>query len=146
MSSRLRRGAIALVIATPLMFSGVQISAQSALPASTQDAATYAVIPRPKTLEPRSGRYVLRAGTVVHTAPAFRQVASRFVRDIANPTGFMLGFTPRTAASSGGIQLQQVPGMPREGYRLDVTPARVLIQASDSAGSDQVVPGNGASR
>jgi len=135
MSSRLRRGAIALVLATPLMFPGVRISAQSALPPSAQDAATYAVIPRPTTLEPRSGRFVLRAGTVVHTAPAFRQVASRFVRDIANPTGFVLSITPRTATSSGGIQLQQIAGLLREGYRLDVTPARVLVQASDSAGA-----------
>lgn len=108
-----------------------------AAPAGAQapDPSAYAIIPRPTTLEPRAGRFVLRAGTVLHVSPAFRQVASRFVRDIADPTGHLLTIAPRRAAASGGIHLQQLPGLPREGYRLDVTPTRVLIQASDSAGA-----------
>jgi hexosaminidase len=103
---------------------------------TAQDVATadrYAVIPRPVVLTPAAGAYTLNATTVVQASPAFRTVARRFVRDIANPTGFDLRVAP--LGTAGGIRLRQVPGLADEGYQLDVTARGVEVRASTAAGA-----------
>ncbi|MBL0937926.1 MAG: beta-N-acetylhexosaminidase [Gemmatimonadaceae bacterium] len=108
----------------------------SAQLATTATLSAQSVMPRPIRQETRTGQYLLTGRTVIHTAPAFRRVATRFVRDIADPTGFDLTIANASgAAASGGIHLRRVAGLPREGYKLDVTSARIDIQASDSAGA-----------
>lgn len=94
----------------------------------------YAVIPRPTVLAPARGRYTITAATVVRTSPEFRRVARRFARDIGGATGFDLAVAP-LAPGTRGITLRKVPGLPREGYRLDVTSQGIMVHASDSAGA-----------
>ncbi len=98
------------------------------------DAARYAIIPRPAVLTARDGHYELTARTVVHADPAFRAVARRFARDVANPTGWDLPVRPLTGGA-GGIVLRRDPALPAEGYRLDVSPGGVVIRASAAAGA-----------
>lgn len=100
----------------------------------TPEATRYAVIPRPSVLTPRTGSYTLSARTSVSAAPAFTRVAHRFVRDIANPTGFDLRVTT-AGPTAAGITLRQKPGMGPEAYTLDVTPTGVLITATGEAGA-----------
>jgi hexosaminidase len=99
----------------------------------TTEASRYAVIPRPSVLTPKTGSYTLSARTAVSAAPAFDHVAHRFVRDIANPTGFDLRVT--TGPAPAGIVLRQKPGMGPEAYTLDATATGVVITASGEAGA-----------
>ena len=111
------------------------------LPAQDSDAGRYAVIPRPAVLEPATGRYTITFKTGIQASAAFRRVAHRFARDLADPTGLNLAVTalPRPgsgpASASTGIQLRQVDGLPAEGYRLEVSPRGIVVQASDEAGA-----------
>jgi hexosaminidase len=110
----------------------------TAVRAMPADSSTYAIIPRPVVLTPRSGAFTLTARTVVHTDPAFAGVARRFARDVANPTGFDLTLVRRATAGSaagGGIALVHSPALGPEAYTLDVLPTGVVIRASDPAGA-----------
>ncbi len=110
----------------------------SAVRAMPADSSTYAIIPRPVVLTPRRGTFTLTARTVVHADPAFAGVARRFARDVANPTGFDLTVVRRATAGSaagGGIALVRSATLGPEAYTLDVSPAGVVIRASDPAGA-----------
>lgn len=98
-----------------------------------QDASRYAIIPRPSVLTPKVGAYTLSRRTVVHSAPAFAGVARRFVRDIANPTGFDL--TVSSTPGATGIVLREAKGLASEAYTLDVTPSAIVVRASTPAGA-----------
>jgi hexosaminidase len=98
-----------------------------------QDASRYAIIPRPSVLTPKVGAYTLSRRTVVHSAPAFAGVARRFVRDIANPTGFDL--TVSSAPGATGIVLREAKELGSEAYTLDVTPSAIVVRASAPAGA-----------
>ena len=110
------------------------LPAQRAAAAATSRDVAYAVIPRPTVLTPHAGFYVITSATVVRTAPEFRRVARRFVRDIGGATGFDLVTAPLTRGTRD-IILRKVPGLAHEGYRLDVTTQGIEVQASDSAGA-----------
>jgi hexosaminidase len=129
------RFVLAAALALALPCTPARSNAQGTAPnaAPSDDATRYAVIPRPSVLTPRAGSYTLTRGTVIHTAPAFRAVAHRFVRDIANPTGLDIAITPPGA--TGGIVLRQVKSLGPEAYRLDVTGKGVIIEASAPAGA-----------
>ncbi len=120
----------------------LMLAALLALPtaaiAMPTDSSTYAIIPRPVVLTPRSGSFTLTARTVVHADPAFAGVARRFARDVANPTGFDLTVVRRATAGSttgGGIALVRTTALGKEAYTLDVLPSGVVIKASDPAGA-----------
>ena len=132
MPSRARR-------ALMLFLTGVLANA----PVRAQEAAAdrYAVIPRPSVLEPAAGRYTITFKTGIQSSAAFRRVAHRFARDLANPTGLDLTVSALPATRSGpasaspGIQIRQVDGLPAEGYRLDVSSSGIVVQATDEAGA-----------
>lgn len=132
--SRANRGRAGRTLAAALLCVPASLAAQGAAAASAAGAVDYAVIPRPSVLTPAAGQYTFSAATIVRTAPEFRRVARRFVRDVGNATGFDLSITP-VGAGTRGITLRKVPGLPLEGYRLDVTAQGILVQASDSAGA-----------
>lgn len=104
------------------------------------DPAVYAVIPRPSVLTPAPGHFTLTSGSTIRTDAAFAGVATRFVRDIANATGFDLRIVTARASRAGTIRLVRVTGrdaaaLGAEGYRLDVTPAGVTVHAAQAAGA-----------
>jgi hexosaminidase len=110
----------------------LSLSAQQ--PANRQEAPTYAIVPLPASLTPRTGHFSITRSTRLHAAPAFRDVARRFVRDVADPLGFEPVIDAGTAQTSG-IVLRLRTDLPAEGYRVDVSPTRVLIEASTPAGA-----------
>lgn len=124
-----------LILAALLAIPVTGAATARAMPA---DSSTYAIIPRPVVLTPKSGAFTLTARTVVHADPAFAGVAHRFARDVANPTGFDLTVVRRATAGSaagGGIALVRTPALGPEAYTLDVTPSGVVIKASAPAGA-----------
>ena len=124
-----------LILAALVALPTTGAATARAMPA---DSSTYAIIPRPVVLTPKSGAFTLTARTVVHADPAFTGVARRFARDVANPTGFDLTVVRRATAGSavaGGIALIRTPALGPEAYTLDVTPAGVVIKASAPAGA-----------
>ncbi|WP_310568489.1 beta-N-acetylhexosaminidase [Gemmatimonas sp.] len=124
-----------LILAALVALPTTGAATARAMPA---DSSTYAIIPRPVVLTPKSGAFTLTARTVVHADPAFTGVARRFARDVADPTGFDLTVVRRATAGSavaGGIALIRTPALGPEAYTLDVTPAGVVIKASAPAGA-----------
>ncbi|AMW04531.1 beta-N-acetylhexosaminidase [Gemmatimonas phototrophica] len=105
-----------------------------ALSAQASMGERYAIIPRPAVLTPGTGRYTIGRGTVVAASPAFAAVARRFVRDIANPTGYDLSTSAATRTASG-IVLRQVKGLAADAYRLDVTARGIVAEASTPSGA-----------
>lgn len=105
------------------------------LAAQTNDATRYAIIPRPGVLTPAAGEFTLTRSTVVYAPAALSAVAHRFVRDIANPTGFDLTVSTTVPATPRGIVLRKVAGLGEEGYKLDVTPRAIVVQATAAAGA-----------
>ena len=126
-------------LASALFLAGFLVHAP--LRAQADAAARYAVIPRPAVLAPAAGQYTITFKTGIQSSAAFRRVAHRFARDLANPTGLDLAVTALPASGTGpaaastGIQLRQIDGLPSEGYRLDVSPRGIVVQASDEAGA-----------
>lgn len=114
-----------------------QSDSSRAVAQAAADPARYAVIPRPDVLTARTGAFTLRASSVLHADPLFVDVAHRFARDIANPTG--LDLTVRASSEgAGGIRLVRDRTLASEGeeaYRLDVTPAGIVVRASAPAGA-----------
>ena len=120
-------------VALALLLLPVAIRAQAGT-----DAARYAVIPQPAVLTPAAGSFTLSGGSAVYADRAFAAVARRFVRDVANATGFDLPMAP--VAGRASIRLLRVTGrdttaLGAEGYRLDVTPRGVIVRAAHAAGA-----------
>ncbi len=105
--------------------------------AAPVDPARYSVIPRPEVLTARTGSFTLRASTVMHADPMFVDVAHRFARDIANPTG--LDLTVRASSEgTSGIRLvrdRTLKSKGDEAYRLDVTSSGIVVRAAAPAGA-----------
>jgi len=123
------------VVAVALLWLGGSRVSHAAI-----DSTQYAVIPRPTVLTPHIGVFVLTASTVVYTDPAFLDVAHRFARDIAGPTGFDLRVhsTSTTAGAASSIRLVRVAprvALGAEGYRLDVASAGIVVRAATAAGA-----------
>ncbi len=95
---------------------------------------SYAVIPLPAVLAPKSGRFTLRSSTVVHADPHFADVARRFVRSIAEPTGLELRVRVGPGGTTG-IRLLRDRTLGDEAYRLDVTPTAIVVRAAQPAGA-----------
>lgn len=122
---------------TAAAFAGALLAGVCMAQTAPVDAG-YSIIPRPSSLTAQAGEFTLTANTAIHAAPAFRAVAHRFARDIADPLGADLAVT--TSSSTGtatqrGIHLRQRASLPAEGYQLDVTPTRIVIHASTPAGA-----------
>ena len=113
------------------------LHAQSVASPAPVDPARYSVIPRPEVLTARTGSFTLRASTVMHADPMFVDVAHRFARDIANPTG--LDLTVRASSEgTSGIRLvrdRTLKSKGDEAYRLDVTPSGIVVRAAAPAGA-----------
>lgn len=129
---------VALLIVPRLMHA-----APDSAPHSAPDSASYAVIPKPTVLTPRSGTFVLASSTVIFADPALLSVARRFARDVANPTGFDLRVMTAgdsTSVPTGGQRIRLVrdntsAAFGDEGYQLDVTNTDVIVRAKSAAGA-----------
>ena len=95
------------------------------------------IIPRPVTLTPRTGAFVITARTVIWTDAASAAVGRQLARYLEPATGFT--FTVRTggAPPARAIVLRRDAALRQlgtEGYALDVRPGGVTMRAAAPAG------------
>ncbi len=94
------------------------------------------IVPRPVSVTPGEGTFVLRPDTRIVAAAAARDTAKLLARWLAPATGYAL----QTGVGPGGdntISLEldaALRDLGDEGYVLEVTPARVLIRAPKEVG------------
>ena len=106
------------------------IIALLAAAASLAAAPRYDIVPTPKKLVAAEGNYVLDKGSsLIVEDDAFAEIADDFKVQISASTGFGLNGTKRS------IILRKAAGFGKEAYRLTVTPAQVLIEASEVNGA-----------
>lgn len=129
------RTVVAAVVTALALHGSALHSKTLAAQAPASNAERYAVIPRPGVLTPKTGAFTLTRTTVIHAPAAFRAVAHRFARDVANPTGFDLTVRTAEAPATTGIVLRKDATLPEEAYTLDVTPAAIVVRASAPAGA-----------
>jgi hexosaminidase len=120
-------------MAAVLLSSTVALPSLVAQTSARDTPSRYAIIPRPVLLTPKAGAFALTGTTVVHTTATLEPVARRFVRDIANPTGFDLAVTLKPGVR--GIVLREDRSLGAEAYRLDVSTTAIVITASAPAGA-----------
>jgi hexosaminidase len=113
-----------LRIAKACLLSAAFAGAAQGAPAPAV-AAVDAVIPQPSQAKAGHGVFVLTADTPVIGRGAAAATAAQLASAVHLPTG---------AGKGRAIVLEIVPGAPKEGYTLSLTPERIRIQAADSAG------------
>ena len=91
------------------------------------------IIPKPNSIIEKDGYFTLNDRTaVVVESESFQTVAEDFVNDIGLPTGFSAQI--RKSGSKNAIILREDSSVAEEGYRLEVTPKKVVASASSPAG------------
>jgi hexosaminidase len=96
-----------------------------------------AVVPRPGQVAPGAGVFTLAPGTVIWTDPATASLGRWLARALQPATGFALEVRTGGTVSGPRISLRRDTTLRRlgpEGYRLEVSPARVFIRAPEPAG------------
>ena len=97
---------------------------------AVQAAPRYNLVPLPKTLVEAPGDFVLNKATALVVEDAlFSEIADDFRAQVALTTGFGL------AGKGGQIVLRKVDGLGKEAYRLQVTPERICIEATEVNGA-----------
>jgi hexosaminidase len=113
------------------------------LPAATQTAEATGldtVIPRPASIEPGEGTFMLTSETRILVDPgteAALEVGKYLAGKLAPATGYPLPVEAADGSGSGNISLRLStadPGLGEEGYRLTITPEAVSVAANQPAG------------
>jgi len=97
----------------------------------------FPIIPRPAEMEPGMGQFVLTPDTVIYADEANTWNAAYLQDLLSPPTGFPLPIQPDEPSRTNAIHLvsgREGEELGREGYRLAILPASVLIEASKAAG------------
>jgi hexosaminidase len=105
---------------------------------AAQTDTTLSIVPKPVRLERHAGRFTLARGTVIVTDAATRELGHTLADLLFPATGFRLPVQSRAPASGPVISIGRDTTLARlgeEGYRLDVTAARVTIRAPAPAGA-----------
>jgi len=109
----------------------------------TATAAPMAIIPAPLNLETSTGAFRLSLRTILNCDPRFASEARLLAERLRPVTGFPLPIelSAGSAADPGSVKERIVllfdtaHGLGDEGYRLDVSPDRIVIKASAAAGA-----------
>src|SRR5467141_5086566 len=108
-----------------------------ALTLGAQDT-TLSVIPRPLHMTRGSGEFAFTSGTVIVTDRATRDIGYQLADGLRPATGYRLSVVSAPGAAIRVVSLRLDPALARlgeEGYRLSVTPARIVIRAFRPAGA-----------
>ncbi|GAB3905683.1 family 20 glycosylhydrolase [Larkinella knui] len=107
----------------------------------SQADTAYAVIPRPAKLEARAGRFSFTNSTVVRTPAAnseLKTIAGNFIRQLHTASGLTLQLQPEPKTAPAGNSLSLVviedASLGTEGYRMDIKPTSITIEAAKPAG------------
>jgi len=95
-----------------------------------------AVIPKPTSVKGAEGFFEIRPETRIVTQPQTKAVGELLAEWLRPATGFRLTVQGGPTSPEGVVLAIQpeVAGLGKEGYRLEVTPRRVLIESSTPAG------------
>jgi hexosaminidase len=96
----------------------------------------YNIVPMPNQLTPAEGRFVLSGKVaLVEAAGGEAQVILDSLKTrIALTSGFKLQPTAPVDEATPSIRFEKQEGLPQEGYKLSVTPERIIVQASTPNG------------
>ena len=97
-----------------------------------------AIVPRPVRVTPRTGTFTLTAATVIVTDRGTRELGGTLADYLFPATGYRLAVRASAPAGTRVISLgldTALKMLRDEGYRLEVTPARVTIRALRPAGA-----------
>ncbi|MFD1144290.1 family 20 glycosylhydrolase [Larkinella insperata] len=101
----------------------------------------YPIIPKPARIEAREGRFILSSTTVVRVPAGnaeLRTVAEQFARQVRTASGLALQIqsTNESVSPERMLELKPVgdPGLGAEGYRMDIRPQTITIEAVQPAG------------
>src|SRR5437762_11463225 len=97
-----------------------------------------AIVPRPVRFTPRTGTFTLTAATVIVTDRGTRELGGTLADYLFPATGYRLAVRASAPAGTRVISLgldTTLKALRDEGYRLEVTPARVTIRAARAAGA-----------
>lgn len=100
-------------------------------------AQEISVIPQPVQLSRKDGSFTLRPDTIIVADEALQPVARLLAEWLAPATGFDLRVRRPGPAADNAIVLELDAGLDRlgeEGYRLEVSPPRILVRAPRPAG------------
>src|SRR6267143_803054 len=108
-----------------------------ALTLGAQDT-TLSVIPRPLHMTRGTGEFAFTSGTVIVTDRATRDIGYQLADGLRPATGYRLSVVSAPGAAIRVVSLRLDPALARlgeEGYRLSVTPTRIVIRAFRPAGA-----------
>jgi N-acetyl-beta-hexosaminidase len=127
---------IASVRPPSVRFAGCMILLVSGF-AATIKANSVSVIPKPVRLEMKEGKFLFKPGMAILADSAVAAEGRFFAHSLAPA----LGFTPEVSTSRIGsaphVEMKLVRSLEKlgdEGYRLDVSPKRILLTAPTAAG------------
>ena len=99
-------------------------------------AVSPGIVPLPAEVVPADGVFTLGAGTPIRIPAGDREAesASRYLVDLlARSRGLTLSIH-RGGATDDAVAFERRPGFALEGYRVEVTPRRIVVAASSGAG------------
>ena len=104
-----------------------------------EDDARYSIIPRPQSLEPRTGSFTIAASTRIIVSASDSMLGHELSRALAPSTGFALRVSVGTGSAivPGTIRLMRDAGLDSlgsEGYTLDVSTSGASVRAAAAAG------------
>jgi hexosaminidase len=98
-------------------------------------ASNIQIIPKPVRMLPGNGQFILTPTTRLQIQDASAQAAAKFfAKAIAPALGNTLSITNTTANTNVIIFKHTIKPLPKEGYRLTVTPNKIIIQANSAHG------------
>ncbi|GJM29620.1 MAG: beta-hexosaminidase [Cyclobacteriaceae bacterium] len=97
------------------------------------EIAPVAIIPLPLSVTEDSGYFIIDASTIISVESKVQaEVANLFVAEFHEVSGWAP--VVKQAAETAQIKLANVPGIPNEGYHLEITEKAISIRASTDAG------------
>ena len=105
--------------------------------AATIKANSVSVIPRPVRLEMKEGKFLFKPGMAILADSAVAAEGRFFARSLAPALGFTLKVSTSRIGSAPHVEMKLVRSLEKlgdEGYRLNVSPKRILLTAPTAAG------------
>jgi hexosaminidase len=129
------RTVLSLAVCIVLAASSTSAQTQSK-PAAGGPSSSIAIIPMPVSVTPGGGRFILTTRMVIGTDQASVAIGHQLARYLEPATGLTFRVQP-AAAPAGSIHVRRDPTLKRlgpEGYRLEISQARVVARAPELAG------------
>ncbi len=122
-----------------ILASTLLLATSGTLTVRAQSPQSVAIVPLPVSLTQGTGHFTITATTPIVTDATFRARGQQLASALAPATGFDLDVRPLPAPRTPHIAITEQKSLAAtlgdEGYRLEVTPQRIVIQAAAPAGA-----------